>query len=126
MECVRKNCFSVKELQQSSIHVWDFAECLKSTAAAQFCVDAIKGSSMILERSQCKYKEGVWARDPYLAEQTGAAVLKVLHVPTAQVQEQNSHNFWNSWNPQNKILTVWHSGTKTQGGTYGEIVQPEA
>lgn len=44
MECVRKNCFSVKELQQTSIHVWDFAECLKSAAAAPFCVDAIKGS----------------------------------------------------------------------------------
>lgn len=49
---------------------------LNSTAAAQLCVGDVKGYWMILEKSQCKYKEGVWARARYLADQTGAAVLE--------------------------------------------------
>lgn len=89
----------------------------KSTVAAQLCADAVKGHWMILERSQCKYKEGVWARGHYLADHTGTAVLKSVTCSNGTSPRAKFRQILKSPNkPQNQTLTVGHRDRKATSG----------
>lgn len=101
---------------------------LMSTVAAQLCGSDVKGYWMILERSLCKYKEGVWARGPYLADQTGAAVLKSVTYPKGTSAKAKFPKILKFPKPTKQNTDSGAQWEKNQqwGGTYGEIVQPEA